>query len=48
MAEQHIVCEGWGRQQPRTVVPSFIEARVSRNYSYLYAVSPGYSCSRRS
>ena len=47
MAEQHIVCEGRGRQQPRPVVPSFIEARVSRTFAYLYAVSSAYSCSRR-
>ena len=47
MAEQHIVCEGRGRQQPRPVVPSFIEARVSRTVAYLHAVSSAYSCSRR-
>ena len=48
MAEQHIVCEGRGRQQPRPVVLSFIEARVSKTVAYLYAVSSAYSCSRRS
>jgi hypothetical protein len=49
MAEQHIVCEGrGGRRQPRPVVPSCIEARVSRTFAYLYAVSSAYSCSRRS